>query len=86
MGRAKAVVRRGRPVVYAPKSALGKHITKLVKEHTASGAVAILNAKKSELRNAELVPSALGISMPTVLKIAKANGVKLHRGRPALAA
>jgi len=75
---------RGRPAVYTSKNLL-KHIASLVKRHGATGARAILNASKGDelvgQRSAKLVPKALGISLPTVLKIAKAQGVVLKRGR-----
>lgn len=78
----------GRPVVY--KGNVARHIAGLVSKHNASHARAILNASpRSPLRssrNVKLVPKALGISLPTVIKIAKAAGVELHRGRPAKAA
>ena len=75
---------RGRPAVYTSKNLL-KHIASLVKRHGATEARAILNAAKGDSlvgkRSAKLVPAALGISLPTVLKIAKRQGVVLKRGR-----
>ena len=80
--------KRGRPVVY--KGNVRKHIVGLVRQHNASGAQAILNAGPrtalAQERNLTLVPKALGISLPTILKFAKAAGVELHRGRPSKAA
>lgn len=78
--------KRGRPAVYTGKKFLG-HVATLVKNHGASQAREILNAEPgSDLaaqRSASLVPVGLGISLPTVLKIAKSAGVKLKRGRRA---
>ena len=75
---------RGRPPKYVGN--VKKHIVSLVKQHGATGARAILNAavrtKLGKQRNVKLVPKPLGISMPTLLGLAKAAGVKLHRGRP----
>ena len=78
----------GRPAVY--KGNVRKHIVSLTVRHNASTAQDILNASprsaQGRLRNLTLVPKALGISLPTILKFAKAAGVELHRGRPAKAA
>ena len=83
---------RGRPKLYTGKVA--QYIAKLVNTYGATHARSILNAAGRDavsiynkgLRDLKLVPEALGISMPTVLKIAKENGVELHPGRPAEAA
>lgn len=79
---------RGRPAVYV--GAVVTHIVSLVKRHNATNARAILNAGPRNairaLRNLELVPKALGISMPTILKFVHAKGVELPLGRPAKAA
>lgn len=83
---------RGRPIVYG--GSLKTYIATVVKKHGATNARSILNAngkskKSAELvaqRNVEIVPKALGISMPTLLKIAKDKGVTLRRGRPAVKA
>ena len=78
----------GRPVKY--KGNLAKHIVALVKEHNASTAQEILNAsprsKVGKLRNLTLVPQPLGISKPTLGKLAQAAGVSHRRGRPSVAA
>ena len=79
----KAAPKRGRPKVY--KGNVVKHIASLVKRYGASGARAILNADAgtdaAAKRSAVTVPNALGISLPTILGIAKDAGVKLERGR-----
>ena len=91
MANAKKVVKngRGRPVVYKGKKFL-RHVATLVKNHGATGARAILNAEAgSDLagkRSVKMVPQPLGISLPTLLKIAKKEGVVLKRGRRAVAA
>lgn len=80
----KAKKGRGRPVLYKGKKFLS-HIASLVKNYGATGARNILNATEgSELatkRSAKMIPAALGISLPTILKIAKEQGVSLKRGR-----
>jgi len=83
---------RGRPAVYTGN--VKSHIVSLIRHHGLTGARAILNASgrsKDALelvaqRNVELVPKALGISMPTLGKLASAAGIELFRGRPKLAA
>lgn len=76
---------RGRPAVY--KGNVVSHIVGLVRSHGATNARRILNAEvgseDAALRSAKTVPAPLGISMPTILKMAKAAGVELKRGRPA---
>ena len=78
---------RGRPAVYTGNQR--RHIESLVRHHGATNARKILNAAngtaESKLRNSNVVTEPLGISMPTLLKFAKAAGVVLHRGRPCLA-
>ncbi|HIJ11247.1 TPA: hypothetical protein HA278_04275 [Candidatus Woesearchaeota archaeon] len=80
----KAKKGRGRPTVYKGKKFL-THVCSLVKKHGATGARAILNAAVgsdlADLRSAKQVPAPLGISLPTILKIAKAQGIVLKRGR-----
>ena len=82
------VVRMGRPPLYTGN--LASHIVALVRKYNASKAMAILNARNgtelAALRNAELVTKGLGISMPTILKLAKAAKVELRIGRPRQAA
>lgn len=83
---------RGRPEKYT--GTVKTYIGKLVGVYGATYAREILNAAgrdavsvyNKSLRNLTLVPDALGISMPTVLKIAHKAGVELHAGRPAKAA
>jgi len=79
---------RGRPKVYTGNVA--KHIVGLVRKHGATKARAILNAAngspEAKMRSSKTVPNPLGISMPTVLGLAKAAGVVLKRGRPRKAA
>ena len=74
---------RGRPVVY--KGKLAKHIASLTRKHGATGARNILQAEAGSalaaMRSEKMVPEGLGISLPTILKIAKAQGVVLKRGR-----
>jgi hypothetical protein len=82
---------RGRPPVYNPDARA--KIADLVRQHNASRAMAILNAgtrNRSErklvpIRVAAGFPKKLGISMPTILKIAAAAGVELRVGRPVVA-
>ena len=80
----KAKKGRGRPALYNGKK-LRTHIASLIKNYGATGARNILNAADdSELakkRSAKMIPAALGISLPTILKIAKEQGVVLKRGR-----
>ena len=80
----KTAGKRGRPVLY--KGALAAHVVSLVRKHNARNALFICHAKAgTELaakRNSKLIPSALNISMPSILKLAKASGIILHRGRP----
>jgi hypothetical protein len=75
---------RGRPPVY--KGNVEKHIAGLVRKFGATKARTILNAsadsEQGSKRSVRTVPNALGISMPTILRIAKTHGVKLYRGRP----
>jgi len=63
----------------------------LIAAHGATGAMDVLNAPKrnkaARARNHKLVPAkGLGISMPTLLKLAKDAKVTLKRGRPSIAA
>jgi hypothetical protein len=97
---AKAVVKasksgkrgRGRPPVYSGESL--SSIVKLLKKlgnvsHTRN----VLNAKGAGKANAALIAQrkevgltdALGISMPTLLVIAKRAGIQVSRGRPTAA-
>ena len=78
--------RIGRPPIYTGN--LERHIAKLVKEHNAMGARAILNAnrgtKLAGQRNNKLVKAkGLGISLPTLNKIAAKYNVAHAIGRPA---
>ncbi len=79
---------RGRPRKYTGNVA--RHIAGLVNKLTAVHAREALNAGPKNslrtMRNLKCVPKALGISMPTVLKIAAEHKVVLHPGRPAKAA
>jgi hypothetical protein len=79
---------RGRPKVYT--AAQEKYIAQLIKKvGNATNARKILHAKRGKLadqRNKTIFPKPIGISMPTLLKIAAANGVELQLGRPKLAA
>ena len=74
----------GRPSVYTGN--VKKHIVGLIRKYGATGARNILNAEAGTedyaLRNSNLIPDALGISLPTLGKFAKEAGVELHRGRP----
>lgn len=76
---------RGRPPKYFGNVA--KHIAGLARRHGQLGAQEILNAPAgSELgakRNLKLVPKALGISLPTIAKLASRAGVKFELGRRA---
>jgi hypothetical protein len=76
----------GRPPLYFGE--VKAHIADLIKQHNASHARLILNARpdsnRGKLRNLKLIPRPLGISMPTLLTIAESAGVKLQRGRPRL--
>jgi transposase len=76
---------RGRPALLNAKQA--RHVASLVRNHTGVGAVAILAAtdgELAELRNKNLFPEPISLSLPTVTKAARANGVELKRGRPTL--
>lgn len=74
----------GRPSVYTGN--VKKHIVGLIRKYGATGARNILNAESGteeySLRNTNLIPDALGISLPTLGKFAAEAGVVLHRGRP----
>jgi hypothetical protein len=65
---------RGRPPVYTGEVAT--KIAELVRKHNASHALRILRARFGTKK----------LSMPTVLKIAKAHGVELKLGRPTVKA
>ena len=75
---------RGRPELYTGN--VRKHIVALVKQHGATNARKILIAcngsDEAKMRSEKTVKEPLTISMPTILKLAKAGGVVLHRGRP----
>jgi hypothetical protein len=76
---------RGRPVALNSKQA--RHVATLVRQHKGTGAQAILAAKDgdlAELRNKNLFPEPMVLSLPTICKAARANGLELKRGRPAL--
>jgi hypothetical protein len=87
----KAKASKGRPPVYVGD--LRKGIVKLLKQHkNATHVRAILSA--SGKRKADLVTlredvgltEKVNISMPTLLKVASAAGIELHRGRPVVKA
>lgn len=75
----------GRPSVYVGN--VKRHIQTLIRKHGLTGARARLNAssrsKLAKDRSLKLVPSPLGISMPTLGKLAEEAAIVLHRGRPA---
>jgi hypothetical protein len=76
----------GRPIVYRPNTNRDRHIAKLISNFSALTAQKILNAgSENDLRlhrNLDLIPESLGISYPTILKIARRHGLKLKVGRP----
>lgn len=78
----------GRPPLYT--GAVARHIVSLALRHNATVARKILNASgRSKLvgsRNQKLVPHALGISAPTILKLVGLAGKELPKGRPSKAA
>jgi hypothetical protein len=75
--------KRGRPVACNAKQR--RHVASLVRQHTASKTREILAAEKgtelAELRNANLFPEPVTLSVPTLAKYAKQGGVELKRGR-----
>lgn len=75
----------GRPSVYSDTQ--GKVIAKLAKKHGASGALRILRAGKGAEfpKNAGFPDAVTSISLPTIFKFAKANGVEFSLGRPKVA-
>ncbi len=76
--KSRTAPRIGRPPVFTGNTV--KHIVSLVKRHGGSGAVVALRAEgAAEGGDAKLTK----ISLPTVLKFAKAAGVELKRGRRA---
>jgi hypothetical protein len=85
MPRTRKIDGRGRPPVYTGK--VKRHIVTLIRHYGLTGARTILNAERSDtrrtLRNLNVVPKALGISMPTLGKFAQEAGIALERGRPA---
>ena len=82
------MAQRGRPPVYTGN--VKRHIVGLIRKHGLTGARCRLNASpKSKLakdRSLKLVPKPLGISMPTLGKLAEAANITLYRGRPSVAA
>lgn len=72
--------KRGRPPVYV--GAAAKEIARLAKKYGATNAMLILRSTSDDRRSAKLFPEAVGISMPTILKIAHAAGVEFQMGRP----
>jgi hypothetical protein len=84
----------GRPPKY--KGNIKKHIESLIRKHGLTGTRRILNAKVSsrnknerelaQMRNLELVPAPLGISMPTLGGFAREAGIEVQMGRPRKAA
>ncbi len=74
---------RGRPKLYTGKRF--EHIVELVREHGALKTTEILRAPGnrciSRLRDKRVFPSALPISFPTILRIAKDGGLVLSLGR-----
>ena len=85
----KAKPGRGRPPVYSKAQRL--HIASLTRKFSATKAAAIVNAENgsdlAKLRSEKLFPtphypSLAPLSMPTVLKIARNEGIKLQAGRP----
>jgi hypothetical protein len=76
---------RGRPVVYAGE--LEQYVVDLLKKtNNATIVRRILNAVKGrkyyDQRDLQIVPKPLGISPPTIGKIAKKHGIVLPKGRP----
>lgn len=87
--------KRGRPAVYT--GAVESYIVGLLKKHNNATKVRnILNAPKPKKgrqgsaefqeRDLKIVPKPLGISPPTIGKLAKRHKIKLPKGRPAKAA
>jgi len=78
--------RRGRPTKYAVGTKLSKHVASLVRKHGATHAREILHAANgtelASIRSANIFPEPSSISMPVILKLAKAEGVELKPGRP----
>jgi hypothetical protein len=72
-----------RPLVY--KGRLAYYIARLSGRVSALQAMKILNARVGTTlagkRSAKLVPTPLGITMPTILKIAHRYNVELPMGR-----
>lgn len=83
--KVEKVAKVGRPLKYTGNVAA--HAVGLVRRFNATRALAILNAENgtedAALRSAKTVPAPLGISMPTLLGMAKRAGVTLKVGRPA---
>ena len=77
---------RGRPALYTGN--LQRHIQGLVRKFGVGGARTILSAPvgsaAAAARNKALVPNPLGISVPTLYKLAKLGGVAIpKRGKTA---
>lgn len=79
------MTKRGRPVACNAKQR--RHVAALARKYTASGAQAILAAGTKDAlakqRSAKLFPEPVVLSLPTVCKYARENGVELKRGRRA---
>ena len=73
----------GRPPKYV--GALKDHIVEVCHDYTLSDVRTILNADRrtieGKMRDTKLVPKPLGISMPTLSKIAKEAGIDIRPGR-----
>jgi len=63
-----------------------RHIVSLLRRYTLSHTQDILNAKAgtalASKRNLNVIPYALGICYPTLMRIADEAGIERRRGRP----
>lgn len=84
MGKSKKEVRRGRPALFTGNAR--QHVVGLLKRYqNATQVRQILGAEPgtglAALRSDKLFPEAVKVSLPTLTKIAKAEGVEVKRGR-----
>jgi len=77
--KAKKKDGRGRPAIYT--GALARKIASLIRKHGITGTRKVL--AKEGLPQAEGRNKKYKVSMPTLIKLGKAAGITLKRGRPA---
>jgi hypothetical protein len=70
----------GRPAIYTGE--IEQAIVRIIKQHGLTRGRALLALEGVKLVETVTQPRKLSVSLPTLGKLAKRNGIKLYRGRP----